>query len=216
MLARAHQNLIWVRNRHTNRLRNALRYYYPVALEPFVDLADRDALAVLAKAPSPTEGAKLSVSQIRSALKGGAATQCPHRDVIAHPASGAKRVVLPRYVRNRRLYNAIDQWEFSSITTSQGCRDFYDQRRAKRRRPPPGPTSPWQPARRRPPRLPPTPHHLQWKHRLGTPPNHHTTKSSLTKCTPGVSRSVLDRGRVPAFHGALLVAPKIYAVELDT
>ena len=29
VLARAHQNLIWTRNRHTNTLRSALRQYYP-------------------------------------------------------------------------------------------------------------------------------------------------------------------------------------------
>ena len=29
VLARAHQNLIWTRNRHTNALRSALREYYP-------------------------------------------------------------------------------------------------------------------------------------------------------------------------------------------
>jgi hypothetical protein len=39
--------------------------------------------------------------------------------------------VLTRHVRNRRLYDAIDQWAFCSLTTSPGCRDFYDQRRAK-------------------------------------------------------------------------------------
>jgi transposase len=33
VLARGHQNLIWARNRHTNQLRNALREYYPAALE---------------------------------------------------------------------------------------------------------------------------------------------------------------------------------------
>ena len=45
-------------------------------------------------------------------------------------ASGKKRAVLARYVRNRRLYNAIDQWAFCSISTSPGCRAFYDQHRA--------------------------------------------------------------------------------------
>src|SRR5271168_4811063 len=33
VLARAHQNLIWTRNRHTNALRSALREYYPGALQ---------------------------------------------------------------------------------------------------------------------------------------------------------------------------------------
>ena len=46
-------------------------------------------------------------------------------------ASGKRRAVLARYVRNRRLYDAIDQWAFCSLTTSQGCREFYDQHRTK-------------------------------------------------------------------------------------
>jgi len=45
-------------------------------------------------------------------------------------ASGKKRAVLARHVRNRRLYDAIDQWAFCSLSRSLGCRDFYDQRRA--------------------------------------------------------------------------------------
>ncbi len=72
ILARAHQNLIWARNRHTNQLRSALREYYPAALDAFNDregLAGRDALAVLRRAPSPQAGAALTVSQIRSVLR---------------------------------------------------------------------------------------------------------------------------------------------------
>jgi transposase len=53
VLARAQQNLIWVRTRHTNGLRSALREYYPAALEAFDDLADRDALAILGRGPDP-------------------------------------------------------------------------------------------------------------------------------------------------------------------
>ena len=44
-------------------------------------------------------------------------------------ASGKKEAVLARHVRNRRLYDAIDQWAFCSLSVSPGCRDFYDQRR---------------------------------------------------------------------------------------
>src|SRR5271165_4684577 len=44
-------------------------------------------------------------------------------------ASGKKRAVLARHVRNRRLYDAIDQWAFCAITSSPGARTFYDQRR---------------------------------------------------------------------------------------
>jgi len=34
------------------------------------------------------------------------------------------------YVRNRRLYDAIDQWAFCALNTSPGARAFYDQHRA--------------------------------------------------------------------------------------
>ncbi len=69
VLARAHQNLIWARTRHTNSLRSALREYYPAALEAFDDLADRDALAILGRAPTPVDAERLSLSKIRAALK---------------------------------------------------------------------------------------------------------------------------------------------------
>jgi transposase len=42
-------------------------------------------------------------------------------------ASGKKRAVLARHVRNRRLYDAIDQWALGAINNSPGARAFYDQ-----------------------------------------------------------------------------------------
>ena len=69
IVARAHQNLIWARVRHTNQLRNALREYYPAAIETFDNLADRDTLVILGRAPTPSVGARLTVTQIRAALK---------------------------------------------------------------------------------------------------------------------------------------------------
>src|SRR5246127_3100969 len=71
VLARAHQSLIWTRTRHTNVLRSALREYYPAALVAFEDLAHGDALGVLGRAPSPEQGARLSLTEIQSALKRG-------------------------------------------------------------------------------------------------------------------------------------------------
>jgi transposase len=71
VLARAHQNLIWTRTQHTNRLRSALREYYPAALVAFDDLAHGDALGLLARAPTPEQGAKLSITAIQSGLKRG-------------------------------------------------------------------------------------------------------------------------------------------------
>ena len=228
VLARAHQNLIWTRTRHTNALRSALREYYPAALVAFEDLAHGDALGVLGRAPSPEQGARLSLTAIQSALKRGgrqrniaarareirvalgteqlaaaatvtaafAATTRATVGIIAelnhqiseleaalaahfetHPdadiylsqpglgdvlgarvlgefgddpnrytdaksrrnyagtspltvASGKKRTVLARHVRNRRLYDAIDHWALCALSASPGARDYYDQHRA--------------------------------------------------------------------------------------
>lgn len=71
VLARAHQNLIWTRERQMTALRNALREYYPGALVAFGDLAHGDALAVLAIAPEPERGRKLTQARIVSALRRG-------------------------------------------------------------------------------------------------------------------------------------------------
>jgi transposase len=228
VLARAHQSLIWARTRHANMLRSALREYYPAVLEAFDSLTDRDALAILGRAPTPDQGARLSLSKIGSALKAAGrqrnidarareiqtvlrtehlaapvavatafgATTSAAVNIIAelndqitdlesaladhfetHPdadiylslpglgvilgarvlgefgddpnryttaksrknyagtspltvASGKKRAVLARHVRNRRLYDAIDQWAFCALTNSPGARTFYDSHRA--------------------------------------------------------------------------------------
>jgi hypothetical protein len=45
-------------------------------------------------------------------------------------ASGTRRVVLARHVRNKRLADAIYLWAFASITASPGARAYYDTRRA--------------------------------------------------------------------------------------
>ena len=75
VLARAHQNLIWMRARQVSTLRAGLLEYYPAALQAFSNLGDRDrdrdALAVLGRAPTPDQGARLSLSKIAAALKAG-------------------------------------------------------------------------------------------------------------------------------------------------
>lgn len=71
VLTRGHQNLIWTRQRQLNQLRSTLREFYPGALEAFPELANSDALAVLAVAPTPTLGRQLSISKITSALRRG-------------------------------------------------------------------------------------------------------------------------------------------------
>ena len=44
-------------------------------------------------------------------------------------ASGTKKSVLARHVRNRRLADAIYLWAFASLSASPGARRFYDTRR---------------------------------------------------------------------------------------
>ena len=72
VLARSHQNLIWERQRHANALRNALKDYYPAALEVFgTDLTSHDAIAVLSLAPTPAGGLRLTKSRLVTALRRG-------------------------------------------------------------------------------------------------------------------------------------------------
>lgn len=69
-LARTHQTMIWSRQRQTNQLRSMLREFYPAALAAVGDdLAGRDALAVLAIAPTPAAGRTLSRPRIAAALR---------------------------------------------------------------------------------------------------------------------------------------------------
>jgi transposase len=229
LLARTHQNFVWQRQRHVNRLRSHLREFYPQALEAFgADLASSDAVAVLSIAPTPELGRRLSRSRIASALKksgrqkniqtraekillalrseqleapatvsrayGSVASSLMRliaglNEQIAdlegeiessfedHPdakilrslpglgivlgarvlaefgddrtryadakarrnyagtspitrASGKRRVVLARYARNDRLFNACYLWAFASLTASPGARAYYDRHRS--------------------------------------------------------------------------------------
>jgi transposase len=69
-VARTHQMMIWTRQRQANQLRSLLREFYPAALVAFgEELAGRDALAVLAMAPTPAAGRALSRSRIATALR---------------------------------------------------------------------------------------------------------------------------------------------------
>ena len=70
VLARAHQSMIWSRQRQANMLRSMLREFYPAALVAFGDdLAGRDALAVLAVAPSPEQGRRLTTARVVAVLR---------------------------------------------------------------------------------------------------------------------------------------------------
>jgi transposase len=230
LLARAHQSFVWERRRHANRLRSALREFYPQALQAFgTELTSPDAIAVLKIASTPQRGRQLSRSKIASALRRagrqrnlepraeqiqralrseqleapeaitsaygviayslanlidglndqiagfedeleGSFEQHPSAEVLRSPpglgivlgarvlgefgddptryadararrnyagtspitkASGRRRVVLARFARNERLFDACFLWAFSSLTKSPGARRYYDLHRAR-------------------------------------------------------------------------------------
>jgi hypothetical protein len=67
--ARAHQTAIWERTRHVLRMRSTLLVYFPAAVEAFESWSAKDSLLLLARAPSPARAAKLTRSQVVSALR---------------------------------------------------------------------------------------------------------------------------------------------------
>jgi transposase len=69
VVTRTHKTLIWERTRHAQRLRHALRDYFPAALEAFEDLDAPDTLELLGRAPDPASAARLTTAQISAALK---------------------------------------------------------------------------------------------------------------------------------------------------
>lgn len=69
LLARAHQTAVWERTRQVLRLRSTLLEYFPAAVQAFEDLAAPDALSVLGRAPAPDRAAKLTRSQLLTALR---------------------------------------------------------------------------------------------------------------------------------------------------
>jgi transposase len=230
LIARTHQSFCWERQRHANRLRSALREFYPATLVAFgTALASPDAVAVLSIAPTPELGRRLSRSKIAAALRRGgrqrnvdaraekiqaalrteqlrttpsleqtygvitssligliaglnaqiaglerdlhgAFEQHPDAEIILSlpglgstlgarvlgefgddptryadararrnyagtspitKASGTHRVVLARFARNERLYDACYLWAFASLTSSPGARRYYDLQRAR-------------------------------------------------------------------------------------
>ena len=82
VVTRMHKTLIWERTRATQRMRHALREYFPAALTAFEDLDAADTLELLAKAPDPARAARLSIAQISAALK-----RARRRDIAAKAAA---------------------------------------------------------------------------------------------------------------------------------
>ena len=98
VVARAHKTLIWERTRHCQRMRHALREYYPAALAAFNDLDAPDALELLAKAPDPVSAARLTLAQIGAVLKRARRRNIPEKAAGIQTALRTKHLEQPQIV----------------------------------------------------------------------------------------------------------------------
>jgi hypothetical protein len=99
VLARGHQSLIWTRQRQTNALRNALREFYPGALQAFSELGAAETCAVLAAAPTPEVGRSLSQARIIRLLRaGGRQRNLERRAAEIHEALRSPQLEAPPVV----------------------------------------------------------------------------------------------------------------------
>ena len=134
VLARAHQGLIWTRQRQLNQLRSTLREFYPAALTAFPELGHRDALEVLAIAPTPAQGRRLSQSKIASALRrGGRQRRIDERTVEIQAALRAEQLTAPDLVSDamgsaaRALVAVIVELTAQIAVLETDLADHFDQ-----------------------------------------------------------------------------------------
>jgi transposase len=130
VVTRAHKTLIWERTRHTQRLRHALREYFPAALEAFEDLDAADTLELLGKAPDPASAARLTIAQISAALK-----RARRRDVAQKAARiqavlrakhlGQPEVVTAAYAATTRAAAAVLTTLVEQVKALQGQVDAH-------------------------------------------------------------------------------------------
>jgi transposase len=98
VVARTHKTLIWERTRHAQRLRHALRDYFPAALVAFEDLDAADTLELLAKAPTPAQAARLTIGQISAALRRARRKNVADKAVAIQTALRAEHLGQPEVV----------------------------------------------------------------------------------------------------------------------
>jgi transposase len=125
VVTRTHKTLIWERTRHTQRLRHALRDYFPAAVEAFEDLDAADTLELLAKAPDPASAAMLTRAQISAALKRARRRDIPDKTeriwtVLHADHLGQPEVVTAAYAASVRALLAVLVVLDEQITTLQG------------------------------------------------------------------------------------------------
>ena len=130
VVARTHKTLIWERTRCAQRLRHALRDYFPAALEAFEDLDAADTLELLARAPDPASAARLTTTQISAALK-----RARRRDIAAKAEQiqavlraahlGQPDIVAAAYAASARALIAVLATLNEQVKTLQGQVEAY-------------------------------------------------------------------------------------------
>ena len=130
VVTRTHKTLIWERTRCTQRLRHALRDYFPAALEAFEDLDAPDTLELLARAPDPASAARLTTAQISAALKRARRRGVPAKAgqiqaVLRAAHLGQPEVVTAAYAASVRALIAVLGTLNEQVTTLQGQVEAY-------------------------------------------------------------------------------------------
>ena len=130
VVTRTHKTLIWERTRCTQRLRHALRDYFPAALEAFEDLDAPDTLELLARAPDPASAARLTTAQISAALKRahrrGIAGKAGQIQAVLRAAHlGQPAIVTAAYAASVRALIAVLGTLNEQVTTLQGQVEAY-------------------------------------------------------------------------------------------
>ena len=130
VVTRTHKTLIWERTRCTQRLRHALRDYFPAALEAFEDLDAADTLELLAKAPDPASAARLTTAQISAALKRARrrdiATKAERIQAVLRAAHlGQPDIVAAAYAASVRALIAVQATLNEQVKTLQGQVEAY-------------------------------------------------------------------------------------------
>ncbi|GGM83800.1 IS110 family transposase [Longimycelium tulufanense] len=130
VVTRTHKTLIWERTRHTQRLRHALRDYFPAALAAFEDLDAADTLELLAKAPTSAQAARLTTAQISAALK-----RARRRDIAEKAAAiqaalraehlGQSEIVTSAYAASIQALIAVLTVLNTQVKTLQGQVEAY-------------------------------------------------------------------------------------------
>ncbi len=109
VLARSHKSLIWTRQQLGNQLRNALREFYPGALEAFGEhLCEADSLALLERAPTPAQGRALSLAKIAAALRKARRRNVKQRAVAIRDALRAPQLEQPAVVAQAHAVAVVD------------------------------------------------------------------------------------------------------------